>query len=243
MLVFITHPKYFDRRKIRGKKPDLVYVFNSESTFKKFDEKCVNIGLDGKIKNENFFSKEFLDFNKGAVLDLKMSMYVYFKKVSLQHKRKFYVIRGGYKDYQYNLVKSMSKDIAKTDINRSIAFIDNEIVSVMFEILSLYYDKKDINKIYISKLYHIYDSFFRTYIYSLGFKRGAEIFGDVFKYSLFLNTFIYYKFDKFDVYREFFHFNYLKVLSRLFIEKIHKSNVKLMVEHNINYYKESGWLS
>ena len=242
MLVFITHPKYFDRKKLRGKKVDLVYIFNSKILFNKFNKKCVNIGLDGKIKNENFFSKEFLNIKKGQILDLKFSVYAYFKKVELQHKRKFYVIRGGFRDYQYNLVSSTSRDIAKRDINRAIYFIDNEVINLMFNILSLYYDKKEIDKKYISKLFYIYDSFFRAYVYSFGFKRGAEIFADIFKYSLFLNTLIYYKWDKWDLYKDFFHYNYLKVLSRLFIEKITKNNIHSFIEANLKYYKENGWL-
>jgi len=230
MLVFITHPKYFDRKEIIGKKLDLVYVFNSKSTFKKFDEKCVNIGLDGEIKNENFFPKMSLNLQKIEIFKFKLSVYKYFNKVVYSHRKKFIMNSN----LEYSVV-SIANRYLKQDLNLAITFIEGEIDILISEVLSFYEIK---NKLHISKLYHIYDSFFKSYVYSLGFKRGAEIFADVFKYNLFLNTIIHYKFDKFDLYRDFFHFNYLKVLSRLFIEKIHKSNVKNFIEQNIKFYKE-----
>ena len=52
---------------------------------------------------------------------------------------------------------------------------------------------------------------------------------------------LYYRFNKRDIYEERFHFRYLKVLSRLFIEQIHQNDVKKFIHNNIEYYKENQW--
>jgi len=152
MLVFITHPKYFDRKKIRDKKPDLVYVFNSESTFKKFNEKCVNIDLNGEIKNENFFPKEVLNLKKIEIFKFKLSVYRYFNKVVYSYRKKFVMNSN----LEYSVISTANRYL-KQDFNLAITFIEGEIDILISEILSFYETK---NKLHISKLYHIYDSFF-----------------------------------------------------------------------------------
>ena len=74
-------------------------------------------------------------------------------------------------------------------------------------------------------------------------ERGAEVFADIFRFSLFMHILLYYHFDKYDIYADTkFKYGYLKVLSRLFIEQIHSNDVKGLVKGYLNEYKEAGVL-
>ena len=243
MILFITHPKYFDRRKIRGKKPDLVFVFNSKEMFDKFDEKCVNIGWDGKIKHENFFKKDFITLPRNLVINRKLLYYTYYKKILHNQKKKHYYMIQGYKDALYNLTHKVARDMAKKDINDAIEYVDKQILNTVIEILTIKYSQEELNSVHIAKLYNIYNSFFRAYIYSMNYKRGMEFFGDLFKYTLFINTILDYKYRQKDLYNDFFHYNYLRVVSRLFIETICKNDIKSYIDSAIIRYKENKWLS
>jgi len=55
MLVFITHPKYFDVKSLENKKVELIYIFNSKKLFDELSQnyKCVNIDKNGKLIDEN----------------------------------------------------------------------------------------------------------------------------------------------------------------------------------------------
>ncbi len=249
MLVFVTHPKFFDKKFLYRKNVDLVYIFNSKKLFNELSEKykCVNIGSSGKIKDENFFPApvKYKPVTKEKFLDLKIGIYAYFKKKRHKMMRRHYVMLRGWRDNEFEILKSFAKKALKNrKENEAFAMVDNAIQRSVVDILELERGKEYVEEfskfiIYLNNYAH---SFYRSYIYSLGFKRGEEIFGDVFRYSYFDKVMLYYRFWKRDIYNGKFHFNYLKVLSRVFIEDIHKNNIKNYIVKNIKYYKENEWL-
>ncbi len=246
MLVFITHPKYFDKRKIARKKIDLIYIFNSKKLYSQLSEKykCVNIGKDGKIKQENFFpqAKKYKRITKEKFIDLKIGIVKYFAKKKHSVQRKYYVmLKGPYSDplMHYGFHKAK-----KSEFNEGTMILDAMIVNYIAEIFRLEKGEEftNKNKRYIELLLNFSHSFYRAYVYSLGYERGMEIFSEVFKFNYFKKVSLYYTFNKFDLYQDRFHFNYLKVLSRLFVEDIHNNNIEEFIQKNITYYKENGWL-
>ncbi len=245
MLVFITNPKYFDKRKIGRKKVDLVYIFGSKKLFDELSKKykCVNIGKDGNIKNENFFPEavKYKKVTRERFMGIKIGALKYFKKKRFKVYRSRYEMFGDY-DPLFNMVVAMAKK--KRDFNEGANIINAKIISYIEDIIRIEKGEKFLKNYasYLKIVLNLSHSFHRAYIYSKGFQRGFEVFGDVFTFSYFNNAVLYYTFDKFDIYEDRFHFNYLRVLSRLFIEHIHKNEVEKFINHQIDVFKESGWL-
>jgi len=245
MLVFITHPKYFDIKSLDDKKVDLIYIFNSKVLYHKLskDYKCINIGKDGNIVDENYFPKQTLKKYYG-LLEFKKGIYGYFKKKHYKAQSKIYVMRGGYKDVMYRMTFAEVRRLEKKNINEAILYLDNAILKEVISMLEFEYSKKwtEIHNDKLKYIFNLINSFYRAYIYRFFRKRGLELFGDLFRHNLFLNILIHYPFEKYDIYENRFHYNYLKVISRLFIEQLHKNDVKGFIKSNIAYYKENGWL-
>ena len=241
MMLFVTHPKYFDKRAIIGKKIDLGFVFDSKRLYDSFDFKCVNIGKDGKIRNENFFPQEILNLPKGIALSLKQKLYGYLKKREHKIKCKYMRMVKGYKDAQYKLVLSTSKHFAKKDLNQALIFMEREMLNLLVSMIEYEMKAKD-SQMYaknFTTLYNITNSFFRAYTYSLGYKRGTEVIVDVLRFGFLLNVIEYYLFDKYDIYEDRFDYKYLKVLSRLFIEYVHRNDIKGYIEKQLEFYEEN----
>lgn len=241
MMLFVTHPKYFDKRAIRGKKIDLGFVFDSKKLYSSFDFKCVNIGKDGKIRNENFFPQEILNLPKGIALSLKQQLYGYLKKREHKIKCKYMRMVQGYKDAQYKLVLSTSKHFAKKDLNQALIFMEKEMMNLLISMIEYEMKAKD-RQMYAKNfvtLYNITNSFFRAYTYSLGYKRGTEVIVDVLRFGFLLNVIEYYLFNKYDIYEDRFDYRYLKVLSRLFIEYVHRNDIKGFIEKQLEFYAEN----
>jgi len=245
MLVFITNPKYFDKKSIKGKNVDLIFIFGSKRLCNELSKnnKCVNIGVEGKILQENFFpqAKKYNKNTRDKLLDIKINCLYYFKKLHHnEYKVKMQIINKH--DPIFNLNVYRAKRMK--DFNDAAKIIDLMIVKYIYEILNLRHGKRfsQNHKTVLKRLLNVTSAFYRAYIYSFGFDRGMEVFADIYKYSFFKNVSLFYTFNKYDIYQNSFHYNYLKVLSRLFIENIHKKNLKNFVTENINYYKERGWL-
>ena len=249
MLVFITHPKYFDESKIENKKVELIYIFNSKQLYNKLSQKykCVNLGIDGNIIDENFFPKRKMsEESLSKIFDFKMGIYSYFKKKYYQIESKYYVKRGGYKDSEYRFVADYSYNLYRKNKIKGILYLEDELKDMVNRIINFDNSSniKKQNIKFIKFIFNYVSSFYRAYIYSFSLKkRGIEIFGDVFKYNLLVTITLYYCFDKYDIYEnKKFKYGYLKVLSRLFIEQIHSNNVKYLVNGYTYEYKEAGVL-
>lgn len=245
MLVFITHPKLFDIKKLKDKKVTLIYIFNSKKLFEELKKsyKCVNIGIDGVIKDENFFPKKVVT---KTFLELmfknRKDLFAYFKKKNYNKERVY--LKTGFRDSEYRFVRGMAEQIFKKDLAEAFAYLNREIYHQIFGMIRLETSNEEyeFRNNYSELLKNYTHSFFRSYIYSMGFRRrGVELFGDIWSYNYFLNVMLYYGFSKFDIYKNGFHYNYLRVLSRVFIETIHKNDIKSFIKSNIDYYKENGW--
>jgi len=249
MLVFVTNPKYFDEEKIKNKTPDLIYIFNSRNLYQILSKtyKCVNLDKSGVIKNENFFplAKKYKPVTKEKFLDIKLDIYKYFKRRLFLFQKEHYQMVNSWYDNKYKIVKMFAKKYyKKKEFNKAFKVVDQAIEESVNEILKLERGEKYINgnSKFIKYLNNYAHSFFRSYIYARGFNRGEEIFADVLRYNYFKNIMLYYRFWNEDVYNDRFHFQYLKVISRVFIEEVHKRDICGFVENNVNYYKEIGWL-
>ncbi len=246
MIVFITHPKYFDMANIRDKKDiELIFIFDSMNLYQKLSQKyqCVLLDKRGNIKQENFFppSRKIHKNTIHGFFRIKEKSLRYFRKIYHRTKKKHFEMLQRYKDVEFDIIVAMAKK--KKTPQEQLISLDNGILRTIYDILELEHGEKYLkeNKIFIELLFNYIKSFYRAYVYSFSKERGAEVFSDFFRFSYLFNTLFYYRFNKRDIYQNRFHYRYLRVLSRLFIEHIHKSDVKGFVEHNIGYYKENGW--
>jgi hypothetical protein len=249
MLVFITHPKYFDKKSLYRKKPELVYIFNSFPLYEELSKKykCINLDKNYNVKNENFFpepndKKQF----KHSMVDIKRDIYSYFKKKEYFFLRKQYRMRGSYKDTDYKMIINFSHmyEREERNIEKATKFMEISIEETLISILKFEKGEKFVkdNIEFIKKIFNLMNSLYRAYIYSFCKIRGSEVYGDIFKFNTFLNSILYYTFDKYDIYENDFYYSYKKVLSRLFIENLHKNDIKYFVKANIEYQKEQRWL-
>ncbi len=242
MMLFVTHPKYFDKRAIRGKKIDLGFVFDSKRLYDSFDFKCVNIGKDGKIRNENFFPKEIkLDINKDMALNIKIGVYSYLKKRDYKIKSKYLRTAEGYRDFQYRFVVSHTRDIAKKDFNKALSSIEEDIYDLFLSIAKDNYMLSNYIQNLIT-LYNIINAFFEAYICSLGYNKNEKMIIEILQYTFLLNIIEYYTFDRNDIDKNGFNNKYLKILSRLFIEHIHKINIEEFIQEQYRYYNKGKYL-
>jgi len=246
MLVFITHPKYFDKTKLQDKKVQLIYIFNSKNLFNELKDsyKCVNLGLNGKIIDENFFPKKLVsNIFKKMMFNNRKDLFAYFKKKAY-NKQRVYVRGMGFRDAEYRLVRNLSEQVRKKDEQVAFEYLNERIYEQIMNMIQMDVSQNEyqFRSKYFNLLHNYTHSFFRSYIYSMGFRRrGVELFGDIWTYNYFLNVMLYYSFSKFDIYKNGFNYNYLKVLSRVFIEVIHKNDIKGFIKSNIEYYKKHEW--
>ena len=251
MIAIITHPKYFDKSKLYRKKVDLVYIFNSYELYKELSKKykCVNLNNSYKIVNENFFPSQVYTnhrtISKIYYFRELILQYFYKKKYQLYRSHKIAQINYYYKqDPIYNLVKARAKKTFKTDKTKAMNILNEGIYKAIKDSIEEIVDKKyyELNKDYFQLIFNLIDSFYRAYIYTEeDFKRGAEITTDIFKYNLAMTIIIYYRMEQRDIYKNRFHYNYLRVISRLFIENIHANNIKAYTKAQITHWEEDEW--
>jgi hypothetical protein len=243
MLAFIT-----TKRGFRGldKQYELVYVFNKDLyEYLSKDNKCIYLGMDGNIHKENFFPKN--SYEKAAVhfLEIKKGVYLHFKKREYDFLRRNGGVYMSYKkDPIKNLILSQADKLLSKDKNQAFLFLDGEILKLIFDILGQEYSQNFLEKNlpYYKKIFNYINSFYRGYVYSMRIKRGAEVFADIFRFSLFMHILLYYHFDKYDLNSRGFSREYLRVLARLFIEQVHRVDFKNFIKNNLKYYRRNGWL-
>ena len=237
MLAFII-----DKRKFKEfeKKPEIVFIFNNEKLFDELslNYKCVNLNSNGKITKENFFPKRGIK-SKYIYFEIKRGVYAYFKKKHHKLLSRKFVMRSGYKDSIYYLVINQAKELEKkAQYEEANILLDRAIINTIKEILDLEEIKFDKYAYYVINYTY---SFYRAYIYSFIRKRGIDVLGDIFRFNLALNILRFYKYNRFDVLNSGFKYGYLRVISRLFIEQMHKNNVKDFVNRNIEFYKSNDF--
>jgi len=221
MFVFITHPRYFDKQDLCRKRIDLIYIFNSKKLYDELSKryKCVNLGIDGKIKNENFFKSEKVDKYK-LFEDLK-SVYSYVLKI---RQSRDIVMDKSLKKYTLKFINEM----ANINIEYGISSLKDEIFSEINRCLDLSFSKTYLekNKKYFDLILKYGESFFIAFISSFGIKNNYffNFYAEIIAYAI--NSFTFYTPNSFDIYKDKFRYEYLKVLSRLFIEAIHKKEIK-----------------
>jgi len=227
-----------DKRKFNGftKKPELVFIFDDEGLFDKLSEtyKCVNLNKRGVITKENYFPKKSIK-STHIYFDVKKGVYSYFKKKQHDIFRKQMVMLRGHKDVIYRLVVNRAKDLVKErQYEEANELFEMEILKNIKEILKFEEIKIDKHFDYIVNYCY---SFYRAYIYSFARKRGIDFLGDIFRFNLVLSIMRFYRFDEYDLLQTGFKVGYLRVISRLFLEQMHRNSVKLFVNSNIDYYK------
>ena len=237
MIAFIVDKRRF---KEFEKRPEVIFIFNNEKLFDELslNYKCVNLDSKGKIIKENFFPKRSIK-SKYIYFEVKKGVYSYFKKKYHKLLSKKFIMRKGYKDSLYYLVLNQARELEKRRQYEEASFyLDREILNNINEILSFEGIKLDKYAYYVMNYTY---SFYRAYIYSFARKRGIDVLGDIFRFNLALNIIRFYKYDRFDVLNSGFKTGYLRVISRLFIEQLHKNNVKYFVNRNIDFYKNNDF--
>ena len=205
MLAFLT-------KEIELKKEyDIVYIFNNQPLYNKLSKKfnCVNLSRNGMIKEMNF--KKEIDLKLYQIVDIQKVVYFYLKKKNPIYTKK---------DINMKMLYEMEK---KNFYEEAIYFMNSIINQTLDEILSMNIERRFLNKYknYVKSIFNYINSFYIAYSYRFTFSQKLEIL----KYALFINTMLYYRFDKYDLTETGFKRGYLKVLSRLFIEQIHKKEL------------------
>jgi len=205
MLAFLTKEKELH------KKYDIVYIFNNQSLYNKLSKKfnCVNLAKNGTIKEINF--KKDFKLELYQIIEIQKAVYFYLKKRSPVYRRK-------------DINMKMLYEIEKRNNYEEAAYFMNSVINqILSEILSMNIEKRflDRYKNYITYIFNYVNSFYIAYSYRFEFFQRLE----VLKYALFINIMLYYRFNKYDLNEKGFKRGYLKVLSRLFIEQIHKKEL------------------
>ena len=205
MLAFLT-------KEIELKKEyDIVYIFNNQPLYAKLNKKfnCVNLARNGMIKEMNF--KKEIDLKLYQIVDIQKAVYFYLKKRSI-----FY----GKKDINMKMLYEIEK---RNNYEEAVLFMKETNFQMLDEIFSMNVESwflKKYNK-YIPMLYNYINSFYIAFSNKFFYDERVE----VLKFGLFVNVMLYYRFDKYDLTETGFKRGYLKVLSRLFIEQIHKKEL------------------
>jgi len=191
-------------------KYDIVYIFNNETLFNDLSKNfnCVNLERNGKIKNINF--KKKFNLEDYQILEIQKAVYFYLRKRSLIKIKK---------DFHMKMIYEME---IKNEIGLAISYMDTVIKGLLDEIISMSIDNGFLRKYekFIQILFNYINSFYNIYAMKFGYDERIEIF----KTALFLNILNFYRFDRFDLNDNGFKRGYLKVISRLFIEQIHRKD-------------------
>jgi len=236
MFVFITHPRYFDKNILRGKKVDLIYIFDSSKLYKELSKKynCVNIGKNGLISNTTLKSI-FLD--EEILFESRKMLFGYVDKWLLSILRKTYVMK---KSYNKKFVFEMAYERYKYSKKEASEILYKESIDTIFQIIAESYSQKWIsnNIKNLELIFNYSKSFFEAYADLKNIYRELV---EIYFLSFFTNVVLYYYPNSFDFYKNGFHFNYLKVLSRLFIEKYHKSDFEEDLFYKVKMIKDDKW--
>ena len=189
---------------------DIVYIFNNKPLYDKLSKKfnCVNIARNGKAKEFNF--KKEIVLKDYEIIDIQKSVYFYLKKRNKVYCR-------SKKDFNMQMLYELQK---QNRTEHAQIFMQDAIKGEMRDIYSMYFGKSFLTKYqkHIEILFNYVETFYSAYAHRFGYSEKIE----VLKYALFLNILLYYTFNQYDVNETGFKRGYLKIISRLFVEQIHK---------------------
>jgi hypothetical protein len=237
-LVFIHHPNYFKEENLKGK-IGLIYIFNSKQLYNKLSQKykCVNLGVDGNITDENFFPKRKM--NKQiyiSVFKFKKEIYAYLKEIFYKLKLK-YRYSGTFKDEDFRGVnETADKYFEQNGVMSAIQYINAENLKLLIQIMKITRNRRffESNRVLIGIVFSYIHSFYKAFVYSFSIKKlGVEAFNEKLKYDLSLAIFRNCLFTKNDLYGDGFDYRYLKILSNSFIEHIDKNDSKNYIQKAI----------
>jgi hypothetical protein len=219
-MVFVYNHKFF-KEPIKN---DLIYVFNSQKLYENLSKnhRCVNLNKNGDIANENFFPKEKIKIHS-TIYQLKKDVYSYLKEYFHKLELK-YKYSSSFKDAEFKDVIKTADNYLKKGELEAIQYINGENLRLLVKIIQIMRGKTfyNGNRITIGWLLVYINSFYRSYLYSMIDKPGIDAFSEKLQYDLSLNI-IKNHFHKNITYKDGFHFNYLKLLSKLFLEHVQKN--------------------
>ena len=205
MLAFLTKETELKKRY------DIVYIFNNQSLYNKLNKKfnCVNLARNGMIKEMNF--KKETNLALYQIVDIQKAVYFYLKKRNPVYTKK---------DINMKMLYEMEK---KNNYEGAVLFMKDTNFQMLNEIFSINIESEFLKKYnkYIPMLYNYINSFYIGFSNKFFYDKRVE----VLKFGLFVNAMLYYRFDKYDLTETGFKRGYLKVLSRLFVEQIHKKEL------------------
>ena len=243
MQVFVTAPKLFDGRKLRGKEVDIIYIFDSPELYRKLAQKykCVHLSRWGRITAENFFPDP--DLTEKEIDSIMSKRWTWLENFRLlikreQRRNNLYFHGEGITSpllgqWRKNRRLSPAEKMAKSE---------EVMKKALFYIYKLRYGERYIEKYgkYVEMIYNYAHSFFRAYTYAQGFPRGYEVWLDDMRFIYIGRVMALYHFDRRDLRRNGFAVGYLRVLSRLFIEDTCRYVMRFWREAMEEWLKMSG---
>jgi hypothetical protein len=232
MLVFITHPRYFSPSLLPREGVELIYIFNSPFLFKKLSGKYRALNLDptGKVTHHNLkpTPPTFTPELERRLTEIKFATLNYFNLKLLCPTRDFKKDRFSKKLARDNT--SMVYNYARQlPYLQRLQLAEKRIEEGVVEVIRYHHPKLSLDNPHLLALINYGRNFFHAYLQMVGLDLRFEPLISVYKWNWIAKVGSYYLFTKWDLYENRFHFNYLKVLARLFIETIHKVGLKQII--------------
>lgn len=212
--------------KIRGvpNRLELIYIFNSAPLYYKLAGRypCVNLGWDGLIRQENFFppAQKLPEEVLKHIIAEKRILIEYFKK-------KLHVVRAKHNIYlvQDPLMNNFLVKFRKS--NKPRYKMEMAEKAFRYAVERIFMTRKGVDYVkkygkYIERIANYGHSLFRAYVYAQGYPRGFEVALDFYRLIYTSNLLHFYPFHFADLTKNGFRTGYLKTISRIFIEDIHK---------------------
>ena len=244
MKIIVVNEKMFNKKKILNKKVEFIVLFNKNlfDSLQKFN--VVLIDKRGKIRKSNYFPNRIYKLKStNAIIEFKKNIFKYFEKkyINLYRKKIGYIHRTNMLINTYIAYAKKQKNT-----NDLINVLDNAIFEIILQYFSVKYSADYVKKYkkYFEISFNYITSLYRSYVYSnKDLKRGAEIFNDIFRFIVFFELWKKFRPNDADITIFGFKNMYFKVISRFFIEEIHKQpDIRVFAEKNILLWQSNGWI-
>ena len=244
MKVFIVDKKRFNGLILRNKNIEFIVCFDKDLYEKLQKYNIVLIDKKGKIRKSNYFPDEIYNLKSvNQLISFKKNIFRYFEKQYL------YLYRSRIGDIRRtNMLLNpwIALVNKKKIIQEKIEVLDNAIFEILMKYFEVKYSKEYVEKhrYYFEIILNYITSFYRAYVYSLSdLKRGAELFNDIFRFIDFYELLKNHRPSESDLTKSGLKRDYIKVVSRFFIERIHKnSDIREFAKKNIELWRENKWI-